>query len=255
MLYIHKLSDLNVKSAEIESLQFVRNIKQSVAFPLTEQKLQEFIGSLFVTDKDTQLIERSIAFLNPTLAKLSEILRREDPLNEPVNLQRAMQGLSSLSGHLASNLAYANSVIALQREFIMNGASLLNSIPVLRTSEEKSAANSAISGYFERILRSKSLSFNYQDIVCEAQTILIDDLVESFRNGYIFHFTLEDEIRKATFVDVRARISLDRLREYDQLAADIRLIKEGIDQAYDLNMRMINCAIVFFSFIKWLSGK
>ncbi len=255
MLYIHKLSDLNVKSAEIESLQFIRDIRQRASFPLTEQKLAEFIAGLFVTENDLQLVERSIAFISPAILKLKEIFQREDKLNEPVNIRRATQSLSSLIEPLSSNLAYANQTLLMQREFLANVAALLNSIPPLKTDEEKAAANTMISGYFERILRSKSLSFNYRDIVSEAQTILIKDIVEGFKNGYIFHFTLEDEIRKATFVDVRVRIPLDQLREYDELTASIRAIKEGVDHAYDLNMRMISWAVAFLSLIKWLASK
>lgn len=255
MLYIHNLSDLNIKSAEIESVPFVRGIRQGVNFPLTRQNIEEHFAESLASENDVGLIERSIEPLELALAKLNELLSRNDPLYEPVNLSRAIQILKPLAMHLVNNLKYARDVLALQHEFVARAALLLNSIPSLHTSEEKSRINAELSAYFEHILRNKGFSFAYQDIVYEAQIIVAHDLVECFRKGYVFHVTLEEEIKKATFADIKSRIPVDRLREVKDIKRNISIVKEGIEQAYSLNMRMISWAIVLLSFIKWATSK
>lgn len=255
MLYIHKLSDLNPKSAEVESLPFIRSIRLGAAFPLTEQKFREYFSDALATRNDILLMERSIQLFEPALAKLNELLSRNDPLYEAVNICRAIQSLKPLSGFLANNISYAKGIIAFQQEFMAKAASLLNSIPSLHVPEEKSRLNAEIGEYFERILRSKEFRFSHHDLIHEAQTVLINDLVECFRHGYVFHVTLEEEIRKATFADIKGRIPLGKLEEADEIGVSISLIKEGVDQAYSLNMRMISWAIVFLSFIKCATSR
>ena len=255
MLYIHKLSDLNRKSAEIESVPFVRGIHQSAAFPFSQQKIEEHFAGSLASESDILLIERSIQLLEPAIAKLNELLSRNNQLYEAVNLHRTIQSLKPLTTHLVNNLNYARDVLAFQQEFLGNAVSLLNSIPAANTVEEKLRINAALSAYFEHILRNKEFSFMHQDMVYEAHTILMRDLVECFRNGYVFHVTLEEEIRKATFANIKGRIPLDKLQEAEEIGKSISLIKEGIDQAYSLNMRMINWAIVFLSFIKCATSR
>ncbi|MBI2144269.1 hypothetical protein HYU17_03920 [Candidatus Woesearchaeota archaeon] len=250
MLYIHKLSDLNPKSAEIESVPFIRSIRLGAPFPLTEQRVREYFAETLAAENDIVFMERSMQLLEPTLAKLGELLLRNNPLYEPVNICRAIQSLKPLSGFLANNIIYAKEITAFQQEFMAKAASLLNSIPSLRTSEDKSRLNSEIGAYFERVLRSKEFRFSYQDLIHEAQTIMVSDLADCFRKGYVFHVTLEEEIRKAGFADIKARIPSDKLSEVEEIEKSIRLIKEGVDQAYSLNMRMVSWAVLFLSFVK-----
>ncbi len=255
MLYIHKLSDLNPKSAEIESIPYVRGMNISGAFPFKQQKVVELFAEAAISDSDAALIERSLRLLDPTLAKLNGLLARNDPVHEPVDLKRTIQCLQSLALPLANNLQYSREVIALQQEFMVGAAGMLNSIPTLRTAEEKSRVNAEISAYFEKVLRSKGFSFTHQDLVHEAQTRIVHDLAESFRNGYLFHVTLEEELKKATFADIKLRIPSEKLKEAEDIGTSISIIKEGVDQAYSLNMRMVVWAIVFYSCIKLATSR
>lgn len=255
MLYIHKLSDLNPKSAEIESVPFVRGMNLSGSFPFTQQKVSVVFAECVISDKDPALIERSLQLLEPTLARLNELAARGDPVHEPVNVGRAIQSLKSLVLPLANNLQYGREAVALQQEFMARAAGLLNAIPTLRTSEEKSGLNAEISAYFEKALRSKGFAFTHMDLVHEAQTSLVRDLAESFRKGYIFHVTLEEELRKATFADIRPRIPAGKLKESEEIEAAIRSISEGVEQAYSLNMRMVLWAVIFYSCIRLVTNR
>lgn len=255
MLYIHKLSDLNPKSAEIESVPFVRGMNLSGSFPFTQQKVAAAFADCAISGEDAAAIERSLQLLEPTLARLSGMLARNDPIYEPVNLGRAIQSLKSLMLPLANNLRYGKEAVALQQEFMAKAAGLLNAIPTLRTNEEKSKLNAEISSYFEKVLRSGGFSFAHMDIVHETQTSLARDLAESLRKGYIFHVTLEEELRKAQFAEIKLRIPSDKLKESEEIEAAIRGIGEGVEQAYALNMKMLLWAVIFYSCIKLATNR
>jgi len=255
MLYIHKLSDLNVKSAEIESVPLVRAMNLSSSFPFSEQKIASLFAEVAINEKDVVLIEHSFKLLEPTIARLSAILAAKDPVHEPVNLQRAIQSLTSLSQPLANNLDYSLAIFSMQQDFLARTAGLLNSIPGLRNNEEKSRANSEINAYFEKALRCRELAFPHLDLIHEGRTELVRDLIESFRNGYIFHVTLEEELKKATFIDIKPRIPVEKLAESDEIASAIREIQEGVDHAYSINMRMAQWAVIFYSCIKFAASK
>lgn len=255
MLYIHKLSDLNPKSADIESVPFVRGMNLSGSFPFTLQKVTEAFAECIISDNDLALIGRSLQLLEPALARLTGMLARRDPVHEPVNLGRSIQSLKSLVLPLANNLQYGREAVALQQEFMAKAAGLLNAIPGLRTSEEKSGLNAEISAYFEKVLRSKGFAFTHMDLVHEAQTSMVHDLAESFRKGYIFHVTLEEELRKATFADIKPRIPAEKLKESEEIESSIRSIGEGVEQAYSLNMRMVLWAVIFYSCIRLATNR
>lgn len=255
MLYIHKLSDLNPKSADIESVPFVRGMNLSGSFPFSSQKIAMLFADCIVSEGDLSSIQNSLQLLEPTLAKLNDIAARGDPVYEPVNVGRAVQSLKSLVLPLANNLQYGRESVALQQGFMGRAAALLNTIPALRTTDEKSKLNAEISAYFEKVLRSKGFAFTHMDLVHEAQTSLVRDMAESFRKGYIFHVTLEEELRKATFADIKPRIPAGKLKESEEIEAAIRCIGEGVEQAYALNMKMLLWAVIFYSCIKLVMSR
>lgn len=250
LLYIHKLSDLNIKSAEIESVPLVRTMNTGGIFPFDSQKISQLFAESAVSEEDITLIDSSFKLVEPTIARLNAILAENDTVHEPVNLKRAAQCLRSISAPLATNLDYSLQVLSLQQEFANTAADLLNSIPTLKTREAQADANSRIGHYFETALRNSGFTFTYVDVIHEGFTTTIHDLIDSFRKGYMFHFTLEDELKKATFEDIKARIPVERLKESDELEYNIRQIYKGIEHALSLNMRMVTWAITFYSCIK-----
>ena len=249
MLYIHKLSDLNVKSAEIECVPIVRSIKLS-GFPISQQKLMELFSETSVSPGEIELIERALRLLGPALLALRQLLSKSDPVHEPVNLNRTVQNLNALEAPLLKNLEYARNILDFQQQFMGRAGALLNSISLLRTNEEKQAANAEVSSCFEKVLRNSGFSFSHQDLIFEAHTGVVRDLAESLSKGYLFHVTLEEELKKLVFADIKKRISAGDLAEAEAIEADVRQIKEGVDAAYRLNMHMVEWAVIFLSIIK-----
>ncbi len=254
MLYINKLSDLNRKSADTDSVLLIREFRQKVVPPLTVPQMEEHFTEFLISESDLLAMDNSLVLIEPTIEMIKALIAENDPVHERVNLERAIQVLKMIPGNLQQNIHFAEDLGAWRGEFITRSTELLNQIPRLRTSEQKVAVNNQISQLFEKILRNSQFGFNYLDIINEAHTANIAGLVEGLPKGYFFHITLEEELKKASFDRIKERIPADKLKKVEEIEKRIQLIKKGVDRAYDVNMRMVGCAVHLYSYVKWVNG-
>ncbi len=255
MLYIHKLSDLNMRLADIESTAFIREIKASMILPVSAHNIYEYLSNCLVSEQDIQYAENALAKLNSAMERISSLLAGKDAIHEPINLLRTLQMLQQIPTPLANNIRYLQEVLSMQAQLINESAPLLNAIPSLSTREEKEKADAALSGFFEKILRNKEFFFRHQDIIYEAQTSIMSALEESMSKGYFFHVTLEEEMRKADFASIKLRIPAEKLEEAEEMRQSFKTIKEGVDAAYNANMKMVTCSVLLYSCIKWANSR
>lgn len=252
MLYIHKLSDFQRKAAEVESVYLIRELKGKTPYPFTESKIGDYFADFFISRLDLEAMETTLNLVEPTIELVENLLREENPLYEKANLLRAVQVLKMMPVNLFNNLVYVQDIAEWQQQFITEATSILNAIPQLNRAEEKQLYNSKLSALFEKILRNQELSFNFMDIINEAHVSNVNGLIESFGRGYFFHYTLEEELKKASFESIQGRIPPEMLARVKEIEDNLFIIKKGIDRAYEANMRLVNCALVLYSYVKWM---
>jgi D-Tyr-tRNAtyr deacylase len=253
MLYIHNLQSLNPKSAEVEVLPLIRELKKKTPYPLAEDKFLEQFSSLFVSTLDKENMEQALQIVAPTIEKVKKLMLEKDSVHEHINLQRTIQLLNEVPVSLQKNLEFAQEIIGFQVNFAAQLTGLLNRIPQLKVMEEKKEVNRQLDQVFQKILRNSSFTFNYKDIINEAHIEHMRGLVDSMEKGYFFSVSLEEELKKMRFEELKLRIPQQRLQEAEDIKKDIDTIKKGVDRAYELNMRMLNWAVILYSYIKWLS--
>ena len=255
MLYIHKLSDLNRKSADTESLPLIREFKQKVSLPLSGAQMEEHFTEFLISESDLLAMDNALVLIEPTIGMIKALEAENDPEFEKVNMERAIAVLRMIPQNLQTNIHFADDLVSFRGEFIASATSLLNQIPSLRSQDQKLAVNGQISTLFEKILRNKEFSFNYIDVVNEAQVVNLAGLCEGLPKGYFFHITLEEELRKASFDRIKERIPAEKLKKVDEIEKRIQLIKKGVDRAYDVNMRMVGCTVHLYSYVKWINTR
>ena len=106
MIYIHSLKDLTPKTAEVESVQIIRNIKSNPKVNLSRERLSENFSQFFIDSADFILIENSSRLINPTISSIKELIITNDPLYESINLVRAITMLEELDEPLIKNIKY-----------------------------------------------------------------------------------------------------------------------------------------------------
>ncbi|MEK6853628.1 MAG: hypothetical protein AABX64_03005, partial [Nanoarchaeota archaeon] len=134
-------------------------------------------------------------------------------------------------------------------------AGVLNQIPKLRTADEKMRVNEQVKGLFQFLLRNPNFAFQAQDMIHEGPVAQINGLAESMEKGFFFHVSLEEEYKKVDFATIKRRIPRQDLEKTAEIENHIRMIKKGLDAAYGANMRMVNLAVVLYSYVKWLSNR
>ena len=253
MLYIHKLSDLNRKSVDTESVALIREFRQKAARPFTAEKMEEHFTEFLISESDLLAMDNALVLIEPTIDMIRALMAENDPEHERVNLERAIQVLKIIPEALQQNIHFADELVSWRSEFVATAAELLNKIPKLRTQEQKLTVNGQISALFEKILRHHEFGFNYLDVVNESHTVNLAGLCEGLPQGYFFHITLEEELKKANFGRIKERIPADKLKKAEEIEKRIQLIKKGVDRAYDVNMRMVGCAVHLYSYVKWVN--
>ena len=253
MLYIHNLQSLNPKSAEVEVLPLIRELKKKTPYPIAEGKFLEQFSSLFVSVHDKDNMGQALQVVAPTIEKVRNLMVEKSEFHEPINLQRTIQLLMEVPAPLQKNLDFAQEIIGLQENFAAELTGLLNKIPQLKSATEKKDVNGQLDVIFQKILRNNSFSFNYKDIINEAHIEHLRGLVDSMEKGYFFAVTLEEELKKMKFDELKLRIPQKKLQESEEIKRDIDIIKKGVDRAYQVNMRMLEWAVILYSYIKWLS--
>lgn len=259
MLYIHKLADFNEKSVDIESIALVRDLKGKIGFPITFTYLERSFADFFVSEADIMLMENSLALIGPTRAMVEGFVFSGNQFYEQINLQRVLQIINSIPGDLQNSISFSKEIFVNQRQILNDIVPLLNAIPSLKTREEKQAVNDKINAIFDKLLRHREhtddFSYHYLDIIHESHLAGLIGLEEGLKKGFLFHITLEEELKKLDFFEIKGRIPADLLRNSEDLEKNLFAIRKGIEKAYMINMYVLNYAVMLYSCIKWVSSR
>ena len=238
--------------AEIESVPLIRDIKRTFTLPIPESKIREAFSGFFIKEQDIMVMKDSLNLVEPVLEVIKNLLERNDPDFEEVNVFRAMKLVGEIPEALKSNIEYAHEILGWQEEFIKEINDLFNNLPKIRTQQERSELNDMLNKVFQKILRNSEFTFRFQDIIYEAHVWHMDDLRTIIPKGFLFKILTEEELNKVEFSVIRRRIPRAKLELSDGLVEQIKDIKKGVDKAYEINMKMINWAVLLYSYIKFL---
>ncbi len=250
MLYTHKLGDLGRRTVENESIDIVREIKQKLRYPFNEQAMKEYFERFRILDSDLAVIEKGIPLCEPTAQMVEGALALNDETFESINLQRTVVSMRSVPTPLVANLAYSWELAQGHDDFVKEFTAILNVLPRLRTQEDKMAANTRVNELFAKLLRHSDFSFRSNDIIHEGQVTMLQGLLESIGRGYFFHYTLEEELKKIDFSELKRRIPHHHLTTNDTITRNIMTVQNSVDKAYVLNFRVVELATVMYAFIK-----
>jgi hypothetical protein len=250
MIYIHKLNDLNVKTAEIESVYVLREIKKNVTLPITIEHVSKFSSNYFPRHEDLAIIKDSIDRIQPMLDLVSEMFQSQNMVYEPINLKRTATLLTELRTYLTNNFNYLSSIISSKDQMIIDIVLTLNSIKVQRTSEDRTRQNQKLSEIFEKLLRNQEFMFNSFDIVNEGRVESSNGLYDGFTHGFLFKFTLEEELKRIDFAGIKPRIPYVELQRSDKIAKEMLEIKSGVKRTYDCNIKLVEFSAMLYSYIK-----
>ncbi|MBI5390012.1 hypothetical protein HZB02_00810 [Candidatus Woesearchaeota archaeon] len=249
MVYIHRLQDLTQKSADIESVPIVRELRARLKMPLIEDAMLKEFVRFFVEEHELESLQEALDTIPLAIEATKALLEKNDPLYERVNLQRALQMFNEMPSPLQANLALGRDIVNWQGTFATEATEILNAIPHLKTHDEKKAYNDRLNNLFLKLLRNTEMHFRYNDLIHEGQTNTMLSFSESMAKGFYFHVTLEMELKK---IDYRRNTPYDKLPAVDAVTEQVKRIKRGVDYAYAINLRMIDWALHLYAYFKWV---
>ena len=250
MIQLHKLTQLTQKAAAQESVYIVRELRKSATFPLTVPGFEAAFAEFFVSPTDITIISAGIPLVQPALDGLKGLHKEGEKIFEPLNIQRSLTMLSEIPSPLMKNLMYAQEIMGWQGSFPGELVPLLNRLRIA-SAQEKQQINASLSALFEKILRNSTFSYNASDIINEAHRERMESLTKGMENGFLFFVSLEDHVKRIPWSTLRSKIPLPYLQEVDKIAFSLRDVQKSVERAYTINMRMVNWALLLYSYIRW----
>jgi|SRR3989344_4763222 len=252
MIYIHKLSQLSPKIADIEVIPIIRNIKDKINFPLTNESIESSFIEYYVKDENLTLMENSLRAVEILLEELMKIYNEKNQIYEQINIARAIKLVEEIPNPLKNNIEYSKNLLNRKQDIFDELFNIINLLPNTINIEDKRKLNDRINELFNHILRNRDFSFNYNDLINEVHTSHIKDLYNMIDNGFLFHVRLEEELAKTKFNVIKLRIPQELLLTSEKIKEGVLEIKQGVDKAYQINMNSINFALLLYSYIRVL---
>lgn len=254
MIYIHALKDLNPKSAEIEIVPIVRQLKQTASIPLSEEKISTQFSPFFITKEDVDLMSKTFEMIPAVIQEITDLAKTNSSNLELVNLKRAVSELQALPAGLKNNIDYLQKILSMQESIVPKLTLLMNTIPSLKTKEDKILYDKTIGVIFADILRNnETFAFYSKDIVNEAHLARKDAAAEIMSTKAFFKVKMDEYLKKLTFEQISKRIPQEELAKVDEISKKIMEIKSCIEKVYNLNMKLIEFAVTFYAYIRWIS--
>lgn len=252
MLYIHTLKDLTPKTADIESVPIIREVKSRLNKPFSEQEFHESFDKFFPESKDINEIKKASEMIEPAIEKLKELINQNNPAYEAINLYRTVSMLEEVNQPIIENIIYLEEIRSWKDEFIREINLIFKNIKSVNNQEEYIKLNERINYMFRKMLRNDEFVFNSNDIINEGKLARIRDLHESLGNGFFFHITVKEHLDNVDFSIIKTRIKREELEPAEEIAKEIFKIKNGVQTSYDLNMNIVNLSVIIYSYIKAL---
>src|SRR3989338_1961452 len=208
MLFIHKLSDLSIRSAQSESIPLIRSFRKQLSFPVGD--LSPLFRECMISDNEISQMNSGLDSVGIMMEKARSLLREKAGIHEPINLNRLIQSLELVPQLLEANIAFAKEMQEWRPQLLKEIEAIINTLPFLRTAEQKNAANEKISTIFSRLLRNPEFKFNYAGLIHEGHVEMSTGLASGMEKGYIFHIALEEEIHKVPFSVIKQRMPEDK---------------------------------------------
>ena len=255
MIYIHKLEQLVPGIADIESVPLIRDIKRETSFPFQEDLIKRKFSGFFVKESDIALMGEALQNVQPALDELQTVLEKKDSEFEEVNILRALKLVDEIPHALEKNIAYAKDILEWQDEFLREITAIFNEIVQVKSHDELLELNNRLNLVFLKLLRNNEFTFKFNDLIHEAHVEHTNDVKTILPQGYLFNKTIEEEINKIDFNIIRRRISRSNLDSSDRVLSRVIEVKRGVDKAYQINMKMVEWAVMLYSYVKFLKTR
>ena len=251
---MNKLSSLSLRTADVGSVYIIRDLAHKARLPFTGQYIDSEFSPFFVTDEDKRIIKDSLGLIPDVTADITKLSRFTGNIFEPINLKRAVSTLRESSLPLAENLRFAEGFQSWQKDCIPEIQAILNQLPSLKSQPDRIHFNSRLNAVFQKVLRNDEFSFNSKDIINEMHIEHMAALKDSLANGFLFHVTLEEELKKEDFSQIKGRIPNEAIDSVESINKKVEQVMLGVERAYALNMRMVNFAIQLYCYVKMLNN-
>jgi hypothetical protein len=159
---------------------------------------------------------------------------------ESINVHRLKATVEELPGPLKLNIGELKKVESLQHAVPVAVKDLINAARNANSPEELQKIPKDSFKLMCAIANDENGELKPDQRINESHRSHIKDISERFKTGYIYHWSIEDELKKIPFQDIFSRLEKEQQDRFHKLAKDLDKLNESVDVAYQLNWRQIS---------------
>ncbi|MFQ5474625.1 MAG: hypothetical protein ACE5DM_02195 [Candidatus Nanoarchaeia archaeon] len=228
-----------VKDITLDERRNVRTFlkkKGDVSEPSLEV-VQEALADCMITDEELAKARSAVQLISQLMPKIDLLFNdvQSDPRKyEAINVTRLKSTIEELPRALGNNLPVIDHVFSIQlgvpvavKEMIDDAGEDIRGIPK-RAFE-----------LFCIIANDEKGELRPDEKINESHHTHIKDRSRQFREGYIYHWSIQDELNKVPFAEKFSRLDAGQQNRFQEIAELMDQLSESIDTVYELNWRQI----------------
>lgn len=223
-----------------------RNVREGMKrFLLDGGRIHDFIVQsvydFLIKDGDIVELEEGKKVLAEFPDKLSWFVKDMDrsDLYEPINIQRLNKTIAGIPNAYSSNLDELRRLKGSQESIIAQVFMLVDDVAEASTHEKLRTIGMKGYSILCKIAGNDQGEMYPEDKINESHKTHIEDMSSRFSNGYIFKWTLENELNKNTVRVILDKLSSEQTMHFDETCSDLDRIRDAVLLMYDLNHRQI----------------
>jgi len=238
-------SVVKLKDSTVDERRTVRNfLKQKtndISCPSLEL-LQEIFKDCMTTDEELLLSEKAEDVLGPTLEGINWLMDdvKANPANyEAINIHRLKSTIEEIPPALEKNLAEMKHVISVQYAVPVAVKWLIDSAKTAVSGEELKKIFNEGFQLLCTLANDVQGELNPDLRINEAHQTHVDDMSQRFKKGYVYHWSIQDELKKVPFEEVFERLNQEQKDQFGKLSALLEALTTSVEMNYDFNWKQV----------------
>jgi len=197
------------------------------------KEIQALLKEFMISDKEivsAKNIPSILETINPLISWFIEDLNNSK-VYEPLNVHRMTSVIKEVPEAFKNNIKELEYLVSFQHAIAVAIKDVLQTATISILDAEKKAS--------KLIPMITNGELKPYAMINEVQQDHVGDLAKRFANGYIYHWSIQDELKKVPFEIIFENLSDQQKRKFKQMCMFLNELKDSINSIYLTNWKQI----------------
>ncbi|MFC1753878.1 hypothetical protein ACFL96_10905 [Thermoproteota archaeon] len=220
---------------------FLREKNPDLSTPSLEA-LQKTFSDCMISEEEMIVIENGLTILPEVLERVKWFIEdiQKDPKNyESINVHRLKSTIEEIPKHLQKNVDELRKLMSFQHAVPVGVKQLIDAARNAKSPEELSQIPPQGFKLMCTAANDDKGVLCPDERINESHQSHMKDISERFKTGYVYHWSIEDELQKVPFAEIFSRLDTGQQDQFNTLSSLLDELNKAIDTTYNLNWKQI----------------